>query len=203
MPVRRLCAAIGSSCEKYIPVLAPCRADQTDARKDMDGRLMDFEANRLAVLKRLEEVKKNREVCRQGDEAAKPLVTVVLPVCDNPSARPLILVFGAATSYRSVIVEYLVRTCRVVCFEDSEAAIDYCLAEGVYNIVLDMDPPTDWRCSTDLHSAVKTMHPDARFLFCSRKPNSPEVKSLAAHGGIVTEIPVLSRKLADFLEHCR
>lgn len=150
---------------------------------------MNFEKNRQDLLRQLDAMKKHKADMRAKESspdipAETPDIALNGPDETAGGQVSLVVVFGAETPYKKIIIERLAKTCRVASFAVCETAIEFCIEHQARNIVLDMDLPTNWHESTDLHSAVKTVVPDSWFLFCSKQPGSTIVKSLSVHGGL-------------------
>ncbi len=100
-----------------------------------------------------------------------------------------VVIFGTKCPFIDNLTEAVGKQQAVAPFSDIEAATDYCLNNPVRTVIMDMDPPTDWKMSTDLFTTVKTMKPAVRFVLLAAPPRSVPVQTLAAQSAVVLEKP--------------
>jgi hypothetical protein len=100
-----------------------------------------------------------------------------------------VIVYGAKCEFVDNLAEAISKQQVVRAFYDVEAAIDYCLNKPVSTVIADMEPPTDWKMSTDLFTNVKMMKPKVHFILLATPPRSIPVQTLAAQSATVLEKP--------------
>jgi len=125
---------------------------------------VNFEKNRQELLEKLNRIRQAPHPEQSGKEAAK--ADIVL--------------FGEKTPFLDSLVEILDPKCALKSFSDSEEAIAYCLENSLQKIILDMDPPTDWKMATDVFTTVRMMSSGAQFILCTKSPQSTPVETLRA-----------------------
>jgi len=162
---------------------------------------LNFDAQRKATLEQIKKLKQKRT--KDRIEAAKNSLTNHKQFDTSILERHNVVMYGAASSYMETAKEYISRTHNVMLYTEVEDAIDYCLNNKVTNVILDMDEPTDWRMSTDVFSTVKTIHPDAWFLLCTRDKKQVPVLTLESKGAVVIGKPLITTELQTFLENCK
>ena len=100
-----------------------------------------------------------------------------------------IVLFGAQCPFVDNLIEAVEKQQAVKSFFDIEAATEYCLNKQVCTVIMDMDPPTDWKMSTDLFTIVKTLKPKVHFILLATPPRSIPVQTLAAQSAAILEKP--------------
>jgi|WetSurMetagenome_2_1015567.scaffolds.fasta_scaffold296233_2 DNA-binding NarL/FixJ family response regulator len=122
-------------------------------------------------------------------ELLEKLNSLRLPNDRAPSAAAEVIVYGAHCLFIDTLTEAIGKQQPVAAFADIEAATEYCLNNTVYTVIMDMDPPTDWKMSTDLFTTVKTVKPKVRFIVLTMQPRSIPVQTIAAQSVTVLEKP--------------
>lgn len=111
------------------------------------------------------------------------------PAKTDADAAVDVALYGAASPFIDTVIVDLGKQRSIASFHDIEAAVAYCFEHSVRSIIVDMDPPTDWKMSTDLFTTVKTVKPDVQFILLTIRPRSIPVETLAAQKAIVLEKP--------------
>jgi DNA-binding response OmpR family regulator len=144
----------------------------------------NFEKNKKTLLEKINALRHPKEPLRQ--------------------AGPTIIIFGAQSAFMDGLLDTMHKKCAFACFHDPEKAIDFCLNNPINDIVLDMDPPTDWKLSTDVFSSVSMMKPAMHFILLSKSPQSTPVETLMAQNADVLVKPfgtdLLFKKLTKINE---
>ncbi len=134
-----------------------------------DAVMFDFEKNKRELLNTLQSM-------HRKNDAAKP-------------QEAGIVVYGADCPFISGLVETLKKQQSLESFENHESAISYCLDNSVNTVILDMDPPTDWKLSTDIFTNIRTMKPNVQFVLLTKSPRSIPVRTLAKQSAAVLQKP--------------
>ena len=120
---------------------------------------------------------------------------------ESPQApkKPNVIIFGAKSPFMDGLLDTLTKMCALEFFDDVEKAADYCIEHTVNDIIIDMDPPTDWKKSTDVFTTVRTVNPKIHFILLTKTPQAVPVATLAAQSAEVLVKPfgtnVLFKKL--------
>ena len=143
-----------------------------------------FEKNKKELLKRL-------STMRSKNEPAPPKADAAIDAA----------IYGAASPLIDTIIVDLGKQRAIASFHDIEAAAAYCFDHAIRSIILDMDPPTDWKMSTDLFTTVKSVKPNVQFILLTMRPRSIPVETLAAQKAIVLEKPFTIATLLHLINH--
>jgi hypothetical protein len=137
----------------------------------------DFDKNKKELLDRLEAMRqKVKDEAFARDSAA-------------------IVVFAQKSPFIEGLVKTLEKKHLVRFFFNVDEACSFCIDHKSAHVILDMDPPTDWKMSTDVFTTVKTVNPGARFILCTKTPGSTEVQTLAAQKAEVLALPFSAEAL--------
>jgi hypothetical protein len=155
---------------------------------------MNFERNRQAVMQQIEDLKKKRAQIQEEEDAPRA------PAVDAEMIN--IVYYGAVVPYMEQIKEIMRRECNLIDFSNAAQAVDFCLDNNLFNVIVDMDEPTDWRQSTDVFNSVKTINPQARVLLCTKSKVAMPVKSLEVKGAAIITKPIAAKDLIAFIHSC-
>jgi hypothetical protein len=143
---------------------------------------MEFEKNRQELLDAIEQM---RQKAKDDEEKGK------------------IVVFGAQSPFIDGLIQTIQKKHGVCFFSTSEEACAYCIKYQTGVIIIDMDPPTDWKMATDVFTGVRTNNPAVKVVICTKTPSAVPVQTLAAQKADVLAIPfssdVLFRKIKSGL----
>jgi DNA-binding NtrC family response regulator len=143
---------------------------------------MEFEKNRQELLDAIQQM---RQKAKHDEEKGK------------------IVVFGAQSPFIDGLIQSIQKKHRVCLFSNSEEACAYCIKYQTGVIIIDMDPPTEWKMATDVFTGVRTSNPAVKVIICTKTPDAVPVKTLAAQKADVLTIPfsadVLFRKIKSGL----
>jgi DNA-binding NtrC family response regulator len=128
----------------------------------------DFEKSRQALLDKIEQM---RHKAKADEEKAK------------------VVVFGAPSPFVDGLVLTIKKKYGVSFFSDADEACAYCLTYETNVIIIDMDPPTNWKMATDVFTGVRTLRPHVTVIICTKAPLSVPVQTLAAQKADVLVIP--------------
>jgi hypothetical protein len=126
---------------------------------------VNFEKNRKELLEKIDIIRHTAHKNQPVQEAA--------------STADIVL-FGEKTPFLDSLVEILDPKCVVKSFSNAEEAITYCLDNSLQKIILDMDPPTDWKMATDVFTTIRTINIGVQFILCTKSPQSTPVEILRA-----------------------
>jgi hypothetical protein len=111
-----------------------------------------------------------------------------------------VAIYGAHSPFLDNFILDLKKKRHVAAFHEVEAAIGYCFDHPVRWVLLCMDPPTDWKMSTDIFTNVKMVKPDVRFILFTKTPAAVPVRTLAAQSAIVLVKPFKMDELRSLLD---
>ncbi|RPJ57847.1 MAG: hypothetical protein EHM12_08755 [Dehalococcoidia bacterium] len=153
---------------------------------------MDFEQTRREVLNNLLKMKKEKRPATPiASPQKKPAVQPGnVSTAGDPAQKKQILIYGKESLFIKNTIQELKSRYIVTCFNDEEKACACCIDSGISHVLLDMDPPTDWRMATDVFTTIKTQKPDVHFILFTKKTTSVEVKTLANQGAAIIAKPV-------------
>jgi hypothetical protein len=144
-----------------------------------------FEKRKQELLEKIDSLR------GKNDDAA------VSPAADKDAE---VAIYGAHNPFLDDFVLDLRKERAIAAFHDVEAAIGYCFDHPVRSVLLCMDPPTDWKMSTDVFTNVKMMKPDVRFILLTKTPAAIPVRTLAAQSAIVLAKPFKMDDLRSLLD---
>ena len=100
-----------------------------------------------------------------------------------------VVVFGAKGAFVDGLIQTLEKKYPTRFFSNADEACAYCLTYETKVIIIDIDPPTDWKMATDVFTGVRTSRPDVKVIVCTKAPSSVPVQTLAAQKADVLAIP--------------
>jgi PleD family two-component response regulator len=132
---------------------------------------LEFEKNRKDLLDTIEQM---RHKAKTDEERGK------------------VLVFGERCAFVDGLIQTIEKKHRTRFFSNPDDACAYCLKYGTKVVIMDMDPPTDWKMSTDVFTTVRTSMPGVTVIICTKTPNEVHIQTLAAQNAVVLAIPFSS-----------
>ncbi len=114
-------------------------------------------------------------------------------------AEGTVAVFATESPFIDELISIIGKKHPVRVFSDAEQMIAFCTAHPDLPAILDMDQPTDWKMSTDVFSAVKTINPGIRVILCTKNPSSHETQTLVSHKADVLAVPFSADQLFHML----
>jgi response regulator RpfG family c-di-GMP phosphodiesterase len=156
--------------------------------------------NRNELLGKLSSLKREQKAASQNAAARSRIHDKAIAREKGPaekssptsnSNKPKVIIFGKQRLFFGTLKSSLESYFEVLSFDDIEDATDYLLDNPVPVVVMDMDPPTDWRECHDLFTTGKTMYPDTTYIvYQANKTPSTEVQILEKKGAIVQQKPL-------------
>lgn len=168
---------------------------------------MDFDAKKKEMLKALSSRQREKSMERKSagakarmharSKAAASGSSPLLPEGKKQEEKE-ILVYGQPGLFLGTLKSALETYGKVTVFHNINKATEYVLTKHLPLVVMDMDPPNDWRQCHDLFTTGKTMYPDIEYIIyqMSKSPSEP-VQVLAKQGAHVLNKPVDANKLGD------
>ncbi len=169
---------------------------------------MDFDRRKKDMMKKLSSVKRDK-VMHRKDVAARARLKGNKILEDqgktnrvvDASNKPPVLVYGTQGLFFGTLKSSLAPYCDVRPFTNAEEATEYIIENKIPLIVMDMDPPTDWKMCHDLFTTGKTMYPDTEYIVYQKDDNPrSEVKILEAQGAHIMKKPVDRVELVAILK---
>jgi len=160
---------------------------------------MNFDSKREDLLKQLNTMNREKETKRvnqavkarlHADSKAKESGMTERAKVEQ-SMKPKVLVFSKVRIFVGTLKSILGAYCDVVEFDDAEKATDYIIDNHIPIVIMDMDPPNDWKQCHDIFTTGKTMYPDIEYIvFQKEKSISTEIAMLEAQGADILNKPV-------------
>ncbi len=145
--------------------------------------------------------KKHQEAVREFEtsEAAEPDAERAVP--KDPSLVRVVL-FGAQTPFMESLMAMLHRYTEAAFFEDPEETISFVADYTINNVILDIDPPSDWEAAADVFAAIRIINPEAGLFICTKNPQSMHARMLRMRGGSELTKPLFFKEVEQFVNHC-
>ena len=158
---------------------------------------MDFEQTRRDVLNNLLKMKKEKG---PATPRASPQKKPAIPpgsagTAGDPTQKKQIVIYGKESLFLKNLIRGLKSHYVITSFDNEEKAYCYCIDNEIMHVLLDMDPPTDWRMATDVFTTIKTQKPDVHCILFTKKVTSVEVKRLVNQGAVIIVKPVSFEEL--------
>ncbi len=170
---------------------------------------MGFDANREDLLKRLNTMNREKETkrinqtvkARLHTEQREKEIEEKTISSTNVSMKPRVLLFGYVKLFLGTLKSILGPYCEVFEFEDAEKATDYIIDNHIPIVMMDMDPPNDWKMCHDLFTTGKTMYPDIEYIVFHKDKVAPSfVEMLTAQGAHEMNKPIDQMKLVQVIK---
>lgn len=117
----------------------------------------------------------------------------------SPSDVKVVL-FAAQTAFSESIIKMFSKETVIAHFEDPEKIINFCCDYAVYNILLDIDPPSNTYNALDVFSSLKILLTDARFFVFTKHVSFSEAVTLKKRGAIIMEKPIFRKQVAYIVD---
>ncbi len=161
---------------------------------------MTFDSNKDHLLKKLNTMHRQKTLTEKSHSArarlhekdrAREQGQNSIEKAKEDSAKPKVLLYGVVRLFQGTIKSVLSSYCEVISFDIAEKATDYIFENHVPIVVLDMDPPNDWKLCHDLFTTGKTMYPDIEYIvFHKEKSVANEIAMLQAQGARIMNKPI-------------
>jgi len=117
----------------------------------------------------------------------------------SPSDVKIVL-FAAQTAFSESIIKMFSKETVIAHFEDPEKIINFCCDYAVYNILLDIDPPSNTYSALDVFSSLKILLTNARFYVFTKHVSFPEAVTLKKRGAIIMEKPIFRKQVTYIVD---
>lgn len=170
---------------------------------------MNFDSNRKSLMSQLNKMHKEKERTRLNQkvrakmhaEEKGRIIGENKKQTQIDSEKPKVLLFGAVKLFKGTVKSVLQAYCEVLDFEIAEEATDYIIDNHIPIVILDMDPPNDWKMCHDLFTTGKTMYPDIEYIvYHKEKSVATEIGILEAQGARIMNKPVDQQNLIQAIK---
>lgn len=158
---------------------------------------MGFNDNKSDLLNRLQSANKDKQRQKLNAAARNRLHEKAIGATASSfhkkeeSLKLNIIIFGKQRLFTGNLKGSLSAYYNVIDYSDIDKATDYLMDNNPNVIIMDMDPPTDWKECHDLFTTGKMMHPELIYImYQSNKTPSDEVLVLEKKGAIVMNKPL-------------
>jgi len=115
-----------------------------------------------------------------------------------------VVLFGTECPFIHSMIEMLRRETVIAFLSDPEKMITFCMDHPIPNVIIDIDPPSDYYVVMDAFASVRILLPDTRIFACSSRKSSIEVEHMKMHGATILDKPILRKQVLHFCsEYCR
>jgi hypothetical protein len=115
-----------------------------------------------------------------------------------------VVLFGTDCPFMHSMIEMLRKETVIAFLSDPEKMITFCMDHPIPNVIIDIDPPSDYHLVMDAFASVRILLPDTRVFACSSRKNSIEVEHMKMHGAKILDKPILRKQVLQFCsEYCR
>ena len=115
-----------------------------------------------------------------------------------------VVLFGTECPFIHSMIEMLRKETVIAFLSDPEKMITFCMDHPIPNVIIDIDPPSDYHLVMDAFASVRILLPDTRIFACSSRKNSIEVEHMKMHGATILDKPILRKQVHQFCyEYCR
>lgn len=152
--------------------------------------MLDFDASKRAMLKKLEQVKKEKQAEKRSQEVRKKVSSKPTPAYKPPSApkaspsnkdkdsvksipksnKALCLLFTHNKSVKTRVGSFLESLADVAIFNKPETALDWAMDHNPKFIFLDIDTPTPWTEAMDVFTNGSIALPNSKFITITGDP---------------------------------
>lgn len=170
---------------------------------------MSFDTNRNDLMKRLSTMNREKETKRinqtvkarlHNEEREKAIQEQTISP-KTVSDKPKVLLYGNVKLFLGTLKSILGPYCEVFIFEDAEKAADYIIDNHIPIVMMDMDPPNDWKMCHDLFTTGRTMYPDIEYIvFHKDKVALSTVEILTAQGAHELNKPIDQLKMVQLIK---
>jgi DNA-binding NtrC family response regulator len=157
---------------------------------------MDFNSNREELLKVLRSQKKKRPSRSGNPTVSSHSSHTIKPVRSTTE----VLIYGHSGPFLRTLRSVVENVCRVQIFEDIDKAAEYVIQHHIPVVLMDLDPPSDWKMCHDLFTTGKTMYPDIHYIvYQSQKKVPDHIRMLEKQGAHIFSKPVETQELRTFI----
>ncbi|NLD92839.1 MAG: hypothetical protein GX639_09245 [Fibrobacter sp.] len=115
-----------------------------------------------------------------------------------------VVLFGTECPFIHSMIEMLRNETVIAFLSDPEKMITFCMDHQIPNLILDIDPPSDYNLVMDAFASAKILLPDTRIFACSSRKSSIEVEHMKMHGAVILDKPILRKQVKKFCsQYCR
>ncbi|MGM0443153.1 MAG: hypothetical protein ACQEQV_03105 [Fibrobacterota bacterium] len=163
---------------------------------------MDFNSNREKLLNTLKSKQRSK---RRAQENARVRARLKERALEPEGRRARhrkkdVLVYGHPGLFLGTVKSVLEEYGNVKLFNNITKASEYVLSQHIPLVVMDMDPPSDWRMCHDLFTTGKTMYPDIEYIiFQKNKVFEEPVQILENQGARVLTKPLNSAQFGNIV----
>ncbi len=161
---------------------------------------MSFDSKKDSLMKQLNSRQRNKTLAEKSSSARARLHEKArarseqerkVPEVSETSQKPKVLLYGVVRLFQGTIKSILNPYCEVIEFSDAEKATDFIFENHIPIVILDMDPPNDWKMCHDLFTTGKTMYPDIEYIvFHKEKSVADNIAVLQAQGACIMNKPI-------------
>ncbi len=165
---------------------------------------MGFDSNKDSLMKKFSTMQREKTMTRKSqnararmhaDKKAKERSENTIQTSEE-SAKPKVVLYGSVKLFLGTIKSILSAYCEVFEYSDDEKATDFIFEKHIPIVIMDMDPPNDWKKCHDLFTTGKTMYPDIEYIvFHKEKSIATEIEMLKAQGAQVMNKPINQMEL--------
>jgi hypothetical protein len=167
----------------------------------MDLSEKKFEDNKKALLQKLNQARRDKAIKRKVDQIQSKVQatqsTIPHPVAKTE--KKSVVIFGAKGRFINSLQQILQQSATLFLYDDCEKATGFIMDNAISYVILDMDPPTDWKAATDIFSSIMIMLPATQFLVCTQEPDKSQVQVIVAQGATVVQKPIAADEILGFL----
>lgn len=128
-----------------------------------------FEENKKNLLDRINAMRQTGDKVSNSDN-----------VENTTQSAAEICIYGIKSTFIDILIDTMKKQFNMEFFDNAEEAFGFCIDNKVKIVLLDMDPPTDWKISTDVFTTIKTAKPGMHFILMTKSPHTTPVETLAA-----------------------
>ncbi|ERP31624.1 hypothetical protein [Chitinivibrio alkaliphilus] len=166
---------------------------------------MDFDTNRNRLLQQLTSQRKQKQRSIENTRAKMRLKEQAQALGTASSKRrgrkKFVLLYGHPGLFLGTVKATLADMAEVVLYNNIDRASEYVLEHHIPLVIMDMDPPSDWRKCHDLFTTGKTMYPDINYIvFQKNKIPEEPVCVLEHQGAHVLTKPLNSAEFTALVE---
>ncbi len=159
--------------------------------------LNSFEENKRELLDKL----------RKQNTVRKPLKPAVMskPVTRSATSNTQevtknVAIFSTSTLFSKSLIATIQGFAKGTQYTSPEKLLDSYETIKFEFIILDMDPPTDWKASHDVFSSISIIAPEAKCIMFSSNKDLAAAKVLEKKGALYLLKPVKSYQIKDIIK---
>lgn len=170
---------------------------------------MDFDSNRKSLMGKLNSMQRQKDRSR-ANQAARARMHAEEKERERlqhkadftgKSTKPKVLLYGVVKLFQGTIKSVLGPYCEIYEFNIAEKATDFIFENHIPIVILDMDPPNDWKLCHDLFTTGKTMYPDIEYIVFHKESSvANEIAMLEAQGARIMNKPIDQMSLVQAIK---